>query len=80
VSGSDWVDGIATTQMNVTDTKYSTLTGDYSGKISLQLTDGIILTLNPQVNTDTFWQLQANLLDSLFSGSLTQTVDFSVMC
>jgi len=80
VSGSDWVDGILITQMNVGDTKYATITGDYSSKTSLLLTDQTILTLNPQVNTDTFWQLQANLLDTLFSGSLTQTVDFSVTC
>jgi len=80
VSGSDWVDGTPTTQMNVDDTKYSTLTGDYTSKTSLQLTDQTLTTLNPQVNTDTFWQLQANLLDTLFSGSLTQTVDFSVSC
>jgi len=80
VSGSDWVDDTPTTQMNVHDTKYSIISGDYSSKTSLQLTDQIILTLDPQVNTDTFWQLQANLLDTLFSGSLTQTIDFSVTC
>jgi len=80
VSGSDWVDGTPTTQMNVDDTKYSTLTGDYASKTSLLLTDQTLITLDPQVDTDTFWQLQANLLDTLFSGSLTQTVDFSVTC
>jgi len=80
VSGSDWVDDTPTTQMTISDTKYSTITGDYTSKTSLQLTDQTLMTLNPQNNTNTFWQLQANLLDSLFSGSLTQTVDFSVTC
>jgi len=80
VSGSNWIDGTSTTQMDVTDTKYSIISGNYDSKTSLSLTDTTLLTLDPQVNTDTLWQLQANLLDTLFSGSLTQTVDFSVTC
>ena len=68
-------------QMNVNNTKYSAVTSDYSAKTGLLATASTIFSsLAPQTNTSTFWQLEADLLDSLFSGALTQTLDFSSSC
>jgi hypothetical protein len=81
VSGTNWLDNSNANQMNVNNTKYSAVTSDYSAKTGLLATASTIFSsLAPQTNTSTFWQLEANLLDSLFSGALTQTLDFSSSC
>jgi|APSaa5957512535_1039671.scaffolds.fasta_scaffold205397_1 hypothetical protein len=81
VSGTNWVDSSNANQMNANNTKYSVTTAEYSAKTGLSTTASIIFSsLAPQTNTDTFWQLETNLIDSLFSGALTQTLDFSSSC
>ena len=81
VSGTNWLDDSDGTVMNADSTRYSVTMGDYSSKTALDTTaNTIISTLEPQTNTETFWQLEANLLDVTFSGSLSQTLDFSSSC
>ena len=80
VRGGPWVDTIGATQMLVESTAYATLT-DPAPKTSLTLSDVTIPGgIDPALNLDTFWQLTANLIDTAFAGSLTQTVDFTVTC
>jgi len=80
VHGADWLDGSSTSQILVGNTKFSTGTGTYASKTALTTSDQTVGTINPTPNLSTFWQLQANLLSSSFSGSLTQTVTFSNSC
>src|SRR5437867_2926466 len=80
VHGTDWLDGSSTSQILVGNTKFSTGTGTYASKTALTTSDQTVGTINPTPNLSTFWQLQANLLSSSFSGSLTQTVTFSNSC
>ena len=81
VSGTNWLDDSDVNQMNADNTKYSVTTGEYGSKTGLSTTASTIIpALKPQINTDTFWQLEANLLDAKFSGALTQTLDFSSSC
>src|SRR3989338_4559963 len=82
VSGSNWLDASAlpTNQMNVDNTKFSTTSGTYATKTSLLTIDQAVGTLSPISDLNTFWQLQVNLLNSAFAGSLTQTMSFIVVC
>lgn len=72
--------GGQTNIMNVGNTKFSNSSGTYSAKTPLGITLQNIDTLQPSVNTNTYWQLQANLLSSSFTGNLTQTMNFRVSC
>jgi len=82
VRGGDWVDGMSTTQMSVSDTHYD-LSGmnSYAMMTPLSSTDSTVLSamFDPNNNLPMFWQLLANIIGS-FQGSLTQTVDFTVSC
>ena len=80
VHGTDWLDGSSNSQMLVGNTKFSTSTGTYASKTALTTSDQTVGTINPTPNLSTFWQLQANLLSSSFTGSLTQTMTFSNSC
>ncbi len=80
VKGTDWLDG-ASTEMTVDNTRFSTASGAFGVKTTLSTTDKTITSaFSASTDLDSFWQLQANLLDSAFSGSLTQTLDFTVTC
>lgn len=81
VSGTNWLDSTSANKMNVDNTKYSLTSGAYSAKTALNtVSTSIVSSFTPQVNTNTFWQLEANLIDTLFSGALTQTMSFSSSC
>ena len=80
VSGTSWLDSSNSTIITIDNTKYSSSTGDYSTKTSLTTDDTSLMVIQPSVNTDTFWQLQATLADTSFSGNLTQTVNFAATC
>ena len=80
VSGTSWLDSSNNTIITIDNTKYSSSTGDYSTKTSLTTDDASLMVIQPNVNTDTFWQLQATLADTSFSGNLTQTVNFAATC
>ena len=80
VSGTDWIDSTDSTIITIDNTRYSSSSGDYSTKTSLTTDDSSFMVIQPSINTDTFWQLQATLSDSTFSGDLTQTVNFAATC
>lgn len=83
VKGGDWVDGGNNKIMNVGDTKYAITTPqDYATqKIALTGADVVVTAaFDPVVDQNTYWQLQANLLNNNFAGDLTQTMDFTVSC
>ena len=80
VSGTSWLDSSNSTIITIDNTKYSSSTGDYNSKTSLTTDDTSLMVIQPSVNTDTFWQLQATLADTSFSGNLTQTVNFAATC
>ena len=80
VKGGDWLDGSSVKRMHTNATKISNSTSTYAAKITLKLTDQSFGIVIPTANKTTFWQLQANLLSSNFTGSLTQTMNFTVTC
>jgi hypothetical protein len=81
VKGSNWLDVTLLNKMNVDNTKFSTTSGTYASKTSLLTTDQTITgAFSPTINLNSLWQMQVNLLDSSFSGSLTQTMDFTATC
>ena len=83
VSGSDWLDGSLVPQMFANRTHYNaTASGNgYANNLSLQQFDTpITASFIPAVVLQTYWQLQAILLNPSFVGSATQTMDFTVSC
>jgi len=83
VKGGDWKDAENVIVMNVGSTKYaSTASQDYATlKTALTGADVVVTaTFDPVIDQDTYWQLQANLLNNNFAGDLTQTMDFTVTC
>lgn len=82
VQGGNWVDGGGVVLMTVGDTHYSTTAlQSYAAKTALTGADVVVTsTFDPVINQDTYWQLQANLLNNNFAGDLTQTMDFTVTC
>ena len=81
VNGGNWVDSTNTNQMNVGNTKFSTMTNTpYSGKTALTTIDQMLGTVTTTSDLFTYWQLQATLLSSAFTGSLTQTMTFTATC
>ena len=81
VKGTNWLDATLVNKMNVDNTKFSTTSGTYASKTSLLTIDQTITgAFSPTTNLNSLWQMQANLLDSSFSGALTQTMDFTATC
>jgi hypothetical protein len=79
VQGTAWTDG-ATTIMNVGSTHYSATSGTYGSKTVLTGADAQITTLNNRQTKNTFWQLQANLLNPDYTGTPSQTVTVTGAC
>lgn len=81
VSGSDWLDGSSNPQMFVNRTHYNVTSGTYVQKAPLQSFDQILTnSFNPAAILETFWQLQAVLMNQSFTGTTTQTMDMVVSC
>ncbi|MBI5147265.1 MAG: hypothetical protein HZA84_08655 [Thaumarchaeota archaeon] len=81
VSGSDWLDGSSNPQMFVNRTHYNVTSGTYVQKSPLQSFDQILTnSFNPATILETFWQLQAILMNPSFIGTTTQTMDFTTIC
>jgi len=80
VQGTDWQDASKTSVIDVSKTRLSFLTGIFASKTPLSLAFQDIRTLQPSVNTNIFWQLEANLLNPSFTGDLTQVMTFRVEC
>ncbi len=81
VSGSNWLDGSSNPQVLVNRTHYNVTSGTYVQKAPLQLFDQILTnSFNPAIILETFWQLQAILMNPSFTGTTTQTMDFTTSC
>ena len=82
VSGSDWKDASGTIHILAHYTKYSskTTTTPYASKIPLTAIPTVVGKISPSVNNATTWQLQSALINPPFSGTLTQTMDFTLAC
>lgn len=82
VGGTNWVDSKLFPQMLVNRTHYNvTSSQGYANNLLLQEYDTpITASFIPAVLLQTFWQLQATLLNPSFTGSATQTMDFTVSC
>lgn len=81
VSGSNWEDTFSNTIMNVNRTHYDVTNGTYFQKAPLQTFDQLVTSnFIPAAPLQTFWQLEAILLNPSFTGSATQTMDFTVTC
>ena len=82
VSGTNWLDGALNPQMLVNRTHYNvTSSQGYTNNLLLQEVDTpVTANFIPAVLLKTFWQLQATLLNPSFTGSATQTMDFTVSC
>ena len=80
VKGGDWLDGSSVKRMHTNATKISNSTSTYAAKITLKATDQSFGIVTSAVNKTTFWQLQVKLISSNFTGSLTQTMNFTVTC
>ncbi len=81
VSGSNWLDGSSNSQMLVNRTHYNVTSGTYVQKAPLQSFDQIVTpSFIPAVILQTYWQLQAILMNPSFTGSATQTMAFTTSC
>jgi len=83
VQGGDWLDANNVKVMNVGDTKYAIIAvQDYATQKTALTGADVVVTaaFDPVVDQNTYWQLQANLLNNNFAGDLTQTMDFTVTC
>ena len=82
VSGTNWADGALNPQLLVNRTHYNvTSSQGYANNLLLQEFDTpVTASFIPAVLLKTFWQLQATLLNPSFTGSATQTMDFTVSC
>ena len=79
VSGTDWQDGLLTSQIAVGYTSFGNST---QGAPATALSSSYQLIASPFTvgpNT-TYWQVLANLINPTFVGSLTQTYTFTASC
>lgn len=81
INGTNWKDAGNISHILVNFTKFTgkTTTTSYDNKISLNALPTTVGTVLPG-NNSTTWQLKAHLSNLPFSGSLTQTMDFSFTC
>lgn len=81
VRGTDWKDVPSNVIMNVNRTHYSMEPGlPYSSNVSLESFDKTVTaSFLPSTLLQTFWQLEA-ILNQVFSGNVSQTMDFTVSC
>ena len=81
VKGGDWKDPGNNSVMLGNRTHYNVTSGTYLQKAPLQTFDQLVKNpFKPSVILQTFWQLQAILLNPSFTGTATQTMNFTVSC
>jgi len=83
IRGTDWKDGSNNSIMNVNQTHFNQTSNQntFAQKALLNSTDGIVTnSFVPSEIVQLFLQLEAILLDPFFTGSATQTMDFTVSC
>lgn len=82
VRGGNWVDSLGASIILVHNTHYSTSSGDdYDFMRQLSATDTVVTeNFDPIPELSTFWQMRANLEEPSFTGSLSQTMEFTISC
>lgn len=82
ISGSDWKDTSGIMHILAQYTKYTTKTTTvpYASKTPLTSVPTVVGVILPSVNNVTTWQIQANMITTPFSGTLTQAMDLSLSC
>lgn len=83
IRGTDWKDGSNNSIMNVNQTHFNqtSFQNTYNSKALLNGTDGTVTnSFIPSELLQLAFQLEAILLDPLFTGSASQTMDFTVSC
>ncbi|TBR07225.1 MAG: hypothetical protein EPO62_08820 [Candidatus Nitrosotenuis sp.] len=81
VKGGNWKDPVNNSVMLGNRTHYNVTSGTYLQKTPLQSFDQLVKNpFRPSVILQTFWQLQAILLNPSFTGTATQTMNFTVSC
>jgi len=83
IRGTDWLDGSNNSVMNVNQTHFNqtAFQNTFAQKALLNATDGTVTnSFVPSELVKLALQLEAVLLDPFFTGSATQTMDFTVSC
>ena len=84
VYGTNWDDGAGSAEMDVGQTRFSTVSnpGDYANKTPLPLSSSSLTTVNGGTNVNTYWQLEVALNpgSETFIGDVQQTVIFDFTC
>jgi len=83
IRGDDWRDDSNNSVMNVNQTHFNqtAFQNTYASKALLNSTDGTVdSSFVPSALVKLALQLEAVLLDPLFTGSATQTMDFTISC
>lgn len=79
--GTDWIDSSSVTQMNAAQTAVSTSSGTFGSKTPLDPSTPVTLDASlGGTPLDAFYQTEVSLIDSFFSGSMTNTVTVSFQC
>ncbi len=83
IRGTDWKDGSNNSVINVNQTHFNQTSNQntFAQKALLNGTDGTVTnSFVPSELVQLFLQLEAVLLDPFFTGSASQTMDFTVSC
>ena len=81
VVGTPWIDVGDQQQMEAATTKFSSSTNVvFSSKTAVSPESEIFSSLAPNVPSDTFWQVQANLFNPNFVGNIVQAISFTATC
>ena len=82
VVGSPWTEPTGSLeQMAAASTKFSSSTNVvFSSKTAISPESEIFSSLAPNVPSDTFWQVQANLINPNFVGNIIQRILFTATC
>jgi len=82
VRGTDWQDSSNNSVMFVNNTHYNTTSSQpFASNTNLETFDQITnSTFVPGFVLETFWQLETILLNPSFTGTASQTMDFTVSC
>jgi len=82
VAANNWKDGSNNDVMFVNVTHYNvTAAQGYNNNIGLEAFDQSVTgVFDPTVLLQTFWQILATLINPSFTGSATQTMNFTVAC
>jgi hypothetical protein len=81
VKGTNWKDSGSNSIMFANRTYYNVTSSTYLQKIPLQVFDQTVTNaFMPATILQTFWQLQTILINPSFTGTVTQTMNFTVSC